>query len=220
MCVGALGRRARTSLSLSPPARPSRGQCQPERARAWEELSFQPLRGSRAGFQRSLSRSAAATLTQSRFRCQGKCQTGRRADTHRPPPKEVGIWVPQLPNLPDEWPRQSAPAMEQSEEEEAAKGMWCAISAAIKGESPCQLVAALPAPCQKRKIIFKGNMDKRPAACMARGGGGAGRGGGCRRGLRGPFMPRASSFQASVPLRELLLLLKVQVVPGKKSTCL
>lgn len=128
------------------PARP----CAPSKTSRGQSFPSLPCE---AGCQRSLSRCAAAPLTQSRFGCQGKCQTGRQADTHRPPPKELGIWVPQLPNLRGERPRQSAPAMEQSEEEEAAKGMWCTISAAIKGESPCQLVAALPAPAKSANNI-------------------------------------------------------------------
>ncbi|PKU33614.1 hypothetical protein llap_16082 [Limosa lapponica baueri] len=90
-------------------------------------------------------------LQTSGFRCQRKCQRGRQADTHRPPPKGVGIWGSQLPNLLYEWPPQSAPAMSQTEEEEEAKGMWCTINAAIKGKRPCQLVTTLPAPCQKRR---------------------------------------------------------------------
>jgi len=80
--------------------------------------------------------------------------------------------------------------------------MWCTINAAIKAKRPCQLVTKLPSPCQKRKIIFKENTDKRPAACVARRSESEGRGGGpCARhraaaakGLRGPFTPRASSF--------------------------
>lgn len=135
---GALGHRASTSLSLCT-----------QQDLPWAEFPSLPPFPARL----DVSARSPAALTQSRFGCQGKCQTGRQADTHRPPPKELGIWVPQLPNLRGERPRQSAPAMEQSEEEEAAKGMWCTISAAIKGESPCQLVAALPAPAKSANNI-------------------------------------------------------------------
>lgn len=78
-------------------------------------------------------------MTRSRFHRQRRCQRGRQADTHRPPPKELGIWVLQLPKLLAERPQQSAPGTQRTEEEEAAKGMWCAISAAIGGKGPCQL---------------------------------------------------------------------------------